>query len=482
MLANKTRISRRLRQSIWRNTLLAHRWVGISVGIVVLMWCISGVVMMYVQYPELKPVEQLAALQSLSSVQCCNGELPSSISAAMSGPYMLEVLSGKPVFRFQSTNRQLVLDIEAKQWIDSWPEEDLRTVGTDYALRQGWGVPEVVTRVERDQWTVQGRFDPHRPMLKFENPEGRSWYVSSSTAQIVQVTNRSERFWNWLGSVPHWLYPTVLRQHTAIWSQVVIWLTLISLFLTITGIIIGIKHFRWRSESEGSPYKGMMIWHHYAGLFFGLFTLTWVLSGLFSMNPWGLLESRSFGVERNVLNGVDQTVSEIVDTIDAVLPNTPEGTVRLESAYWLGEPYFLAWDAHGNATRISADGDTSTLSEADINRALVELDLNEATADKLVNEDPYYYGLHEDVRLPVWRILEQSGDRYYVSQETGQLQVIVDRNAASNRWLFRALHSLDFHAVVRFRPLWDLLMILLLLGVITGVSTGTWLGLRRLIQ
>src|SRR5262245_57974220 len=36
---------------------------------------------------------------------------------------------------------------------------------------------------------------------------------------------------------------------------------------------------------SGTPYVGWMRWHHYFGLFFGLVTFTWILSGLLSMNP-----------------------------------------------------------------------------------------------------------------------------------------------------------------------------------------------------
>lgn len=473
--------SRSLRQYLWRYTLLTHRWAGICVGIIVLMWCISGIIMMYVQYPALEPKEQLVSLQPLDADQCCREELSASISSKVSGQYLLETLSGKAVLRFPSgAEGQRVLDIESGQWLDSWSEKNLHAIGTEYAAQQGWETPDEIRLVDRDQWTVHGRFNAHRPMFKFENPQGWHWYVSTSTAQVVQVTGRAERFWNWLGSVPHWLYLTVLRQHTAVWAQVVIWLTLISLFLTVTGIIIGVKQFRWRHETQKSPYRAWALWHHFAGLLFGLFTLTWIFSGLFSMNPWGILESRSFAAERAVLNGVSHSIAEVIDTVDQVLPAIPEGTVRLESAYWLGEPHFLAWNAHGEIIRIAADGTASVISEADVVRALAALRLKDGAFERLVDEDAYYYGLHEDVRLPAWRIVDAVGDRLYVSEADGQLSATVDHRAAPNRWLFEALHSLDFHSLLRARPLWDLLMLVLLTGVTIGVGTGTWLGIRRL--
>ena len=105
--------------------------------------------------------------------------------------------------------------------------------------------------------------------------------------RVVQATTRGERFWNWLGAVPHWLYPTLLRQHTQVWSQIVIWLTIFGTFLTSLGLYIGIKQYKSRRSGRYSPYRGAALWHHYGGLVFGVMTLIWLVSGFFSMNPWG---------------------------------------------------------------------------------------------------------------------------------------------------------------------------------------------------
>ena len=45
-----------------RALLLLHRYLGIVVGVLMLMWCVSGVVMMYVGYPALDPGVRLSRL------------------------------------------------------------------------------------------------------------------------------------------------------------------------------------------------------------------------------------------------------------------------------------------------------------------------------------------------------------------------------------------------------------------------------------
>src|SRR6185295_17046280 len=59
-----------------------------------------------------------------------------------------------------------------------------------------------------------------------------------------------------------------------------------------TGLVWGLwrfsptGRFRLKREPSHSPYAGWMKWHHYAGLLFGVVTLTWTYSGLLSMGPF----------------------------------------------------------------------------------------------------------------------------------------------------------------------------------------------------
>jgi len=65
----------------------------------------------------------------------------------------------------------------------------------------------------------------------------------------------------------------------------------------------------------------------------------------------------------------------------------------------------------------------------------------------------------------------------HIDMETGQIVSVMDKSRRLYRWLFNGLHSLDFPGLANHRPLWDVL-ILLLLGVgfifsITGVIVGS---------
>ena len=57
-----------------------------------------------------------------------------------------------------------------------------------------------------------------------------------------------------------------------------------------------------------------------------------------------------------------------------------------------------------------------------------------------------------------------------------------DRGRRTYRWLFNALHSLDFHALIAHRPAWDIVVwFLSLLGLVISAS-GVVIGWRRLTR
>ena len=105
----------------------------------------------------------------------------------------------------------------------------------------------------------------------------------------------------------HWIYFTKLRRSPEIWTQVVIWTSLLGTFLTVTGLWYGVTQIRLHGSARWTPYRGLRFWHHLAGLVFGIFTLTWVASGLLSMNPWGLLVGHGAGLEASRLRNFDLT-------------------------------------------------------------------------------------------------------------------------------------------------------------------------------
>lgn len=466
---------------------LVHRYLGIAVGLVVTLWCLSGFVMMYVQYPELRRAERVAWLAPLDLNDCCR--LPNHFGNIAVDRFAVEMLAEAPVLRVLAGSRQYVMDMADGRILGGLDEPAARSIAAKAARTFGLaGQPVLRGRIERDQWTVQASYHPHRPLYHFamRDAPGTELYVSSTTGEIVQMTTRQVRFWNWIGAVVHWLYPTMLRQHAAVWLQVVIWLTIVSLFLTVIGAYVGIRQFRFRRRQRRSPYRGWGLWHHYAGLVFGLFTLTWLVSGLFSVNPWGALEGRSFADEAERLGGLRLDFASVREAVRSLGGNAvPTGAVRLEGFAAGGELSFVATDADGQRQRLDPDGFLAApLPESYFERASAALRPDAAVGDAawIGTGDAYYYTHHQARFFPVYRIRYEDGERLYLDRVSGELVFAVDRERRWLRWVFHALHRGDLHAVVRARPVWDLMMWLLLLGVTAGTVTGTWMGMRRIVR
>jgi hypothetical protein len=96
--------------------------------------------------------------------------------------------------------------------------------------------------------------------------------------------------------------------------------------------------------------------------------------------------------------------------------------------------------------------------------------------------DAYYFGHKEDIVLPVYRAIagDEAATRYYLDPTSGALIAKIDQDAKLYRWLHYGLHRWDFFAGLRLRPVWDVVVIPLLLGVACLTLTGAWLGVRRL--
>ena len=143
-------------------------------------------------------------------------------------------------------------------------------VATDYARRRGLDFADaaIVGKASYDQWTVSGGFDPHRPLYRIalNDGPGTELYVSSRTGEVVLDTTRWQRTWNYLGSVAHWIYPTMLRGHPAAWSRLLWWLSLLALIGASAGAIARYAEDRSEGARLVSPYNGIQAWHHWLGL------------------------------------------------------------------------------------------------------------------------------------------------------------------------------------------------------------------------
>jgi hypothetical protein len=449
-----------------------------------LMWFASGAVMMYVGFPRFPEQARLRALSPIAWQACCH--LPDGLfnDNERFASVQLENLPDTPVLRLRRTLLPDILVDLAQGGIKQIDDAAALAIAADAPLRL-FGVQARVIDTETiksDQWTV-GRYQADRPLYRFafDDPERSTIYISSTSGQILLWTTARQRFWNWLGAIPHWIYPLALRANTQLWSQIVIWASILGTFLTSVGLYLGIAQFKRGKDHRVSPYRGLLYWHHLAGLIFGILTLTFVVSGLLSMNPWGFLGSRR-GSEQVRLEGAAPRWAEIKTSLDAISAGSVPA-VSLVTAPYAGRLHWLATDPAGVVSRLDAAGRMAPLSEGDLVEAARRLaGENGIAAQSIINEeDAYYFDRHDEFVLPVYRVIlnDAGGTRYYLDAISGALLQRTDVNSRWHRWLFGGLHRLDFAAWLRARPAWDIILLTLLLGGIGLSATGVYLAVRR---
>jgi uncharacterized iron-regulated membrane protein len=471
-----------------RLLLLAHRYLGIAVGLLMVMWCLSGVVMMYHGYPALRERARLEHLAPLAWRECCKISETLLKKTTPAGHAAIEMLAGRPVLHLDPKVDPRPVDLLTGSFIDGISVEQAAAVARSFA-GHAHGAPRLLGLIGGDQWTVAGDLNADRPLFQYAiDDEARTeLYVSSVTGKAVQITTARDRFWNWLGAVPHWLYFSELRRNAWAWSQVVIYASLLGCFLAGIGIYLGWRQLAAQPAGRWSPYQGFNLWHHAAGLIFGILTLSWVLSGLLSMNPWGWLESSGAQSENTKLRGAPEpALARIGAALQAFANGAASDAVSLQVAPFHGEIYFIATTAEGERRRFDAAAAAAPLSRDDLKfLAGVLTGAGAPISPQLMSyEDNLYFSHHRDVvALPVYRmILPGSGTRYYVDPVAGMLVAKLDANARAYRWLHEGLHRLDFTASLRGRPQWDVLMLVLLSGVTVVCVTGAYLGFRRLTR
>jgi uncharacterized iron-regulated membrane protein len=481
---------------IKRSLFLVHRWLGIAMCVLFALWFATGVVMMYVEYPELTEEERFAALQpiDLSSVALPVEQAVRNRAAAdaVTG-ITLSMLGGRPAYRIAAEDGTF-----ETVYADTGERLDPRspTVALDSVAHSGFATPGVLPRhdgvIDVDQWTVSAVLDEHRALHRIVvgDAAGTVLYVSSVTGQIVRDTHRAERLWNWLGSTIHWIYPFQLRRHVDLWATLVTYLSLAGVVSVVTGSIVGIMRLRIRNpyrRKGASPYRGAARWHHVLGLLGMVFVGTFIFSGLMSMYPWGIFDSAMSEAEqiRRFMGGPL--------ALGALPPTTVAGALGggVKEVEWRqidGLPHVVvSRSAHDRQVAVGGSAGAAAAHELErrIAAALPRLVPNGSVRETALVEqyDDYYYSRHNRYRpLPAYRVAfdDPESTWFYVDAVTGAVVMRYTTRTRAARWLYNGLHSLDFGFLLRRGIAWDVTVIVLSVVGFVFAVTSVLVALKRI--
>lgn len=270
----------------WSGSVLGwHRWLALGVGPAVLLWCLSGLVMLWVPYPSVTETEWFVMAGAIDPALCC-----ADLERVMrefdrpEGIAYLKVIAvgGVPVVSAHYLDGSL----RARQ-LTAEPVHGPLLTGEIQRVAESLGLGGSIVSIdtiEHDVWTVHQRFDPHRPLWKAEMAglSAPVIYLSGTTGEVVQETTAAERRWNLAGAVVHWWYLPWLRRQWALWDRTLWWVGALSTVMALVGAWVGLRHLMrdgWTWFS-GEPRA----LHRMLGAIGGVAAVCWIASGWLSMD------------------------------------------------------------------------------------------------------------------------------------------------------------------------------------------------------
>lgn len=499
-----------------RLLILSHRYLGIVFSALVVMWFATGITMMYVGgMPRLTPELRLERMAPVDVAQVRLSPGEAAERAEFLDPPTRATLASvvnRPAYRFGGNGGTTVVFADTGEVADEFTEAQTREVAARFMRVPVAKVAFSGTLRRTDQWTLGlGRV---LPLHKFhiDDGQGSELYVSPVTGDAVMLTTSRTRAYAWASTIPHWLYFTALRDNQPLWYSVVVWTSGIVAVIALLGLVLGVTQYRRGRASlrAAIPYAGLMRWHYVTGVLFGVFTVTWAFSGLLSMEPFAWTNARGVELRPEALNGgpLDLAAYGAMDAAawDRLLEGgalkevdfvrmqgehyyvarrTPEEGRDLGKRERLHQPYPVGGRVAPDRLIVSAGTleprtQPFTTDEIAASVRAASPGAPVASYELLTEYDSYYYSRSGQTPLPVVRIrfADAAETWLYVDPAMSQVLASIPRLARLERWLYNGLHSFDF-GYLYTRPLWDVVLLVLLLGGLASSAIGLYLGVRR---
>jgi hypothetical protein len=463
---------------------LLHRWLGIGFCLLFAMWFATGIVMHFVPFPSLSDAQSFAGLLPIDASQVRHGPDEAVAASHIRETHRVRLIqrADGPVYVVSGFSRLAAVratdvsdaSVKSKQLALAIAQAHARQRGIDTTH----SVPADVA--DYDQWSVPNGFDKHRPLYRIalNDAPGTELYVSSTTGEVVLATTRHERIWNYAGSVAHWIYPTILRSNTPVWSKTVWTLSLAALIAAITGVVLGIVRLQLSRRGLETPFRGWHAWHHILGLFSATFVLSFIFSGWLSMDSGQLFSSSRLSASERA------AVAQEPDW-RALARDQRLVSVQAREVEWFafGERLYRRERTGADAQSILALGSPTQVSHPFLTAGEIDAFVRQiapgCAAPVVVAAGDNYPEASVLADAPVYRSV--CGDVWYdLDGATGALIQRLDSSRRGYRWLYSGLHTLNFPALAA-RPMLRSMLItgLCAIGFLFSI-TGAVIGWRRL--
>jgi hypothetical protein len=463
--------------------ILCHRWTGTAFCVLFCWWFISGIFMMYVDYPEVKESDRLARAQPIDAARIQLTPVQAWASLKTKGEpdeVRLRMFDSRPAYWFRLGKARAYVYADNGQLQTKFPPDlNLRTAAAWTGQPASAATAEAMA--SEDQWTVGGIWFNYEPITKYSWPDGEQVYIPRATGEVVQYTTRASRILSYLGPIPHWLYFTPLRKNAPLWSRIVIWISGAATAVALLGLFAGLSLY---SPAKRIPFTGTKRLHMIFGLFFGFLACTWAFSGMLSMDPFPVKVVGEDSRIPDALSGEPFDFENFAAKSPREAVEQSALSVKEIEFLSIGEKsFYLATQDQHHTKLILMTG--PAVAEFD-RTALVDLvgkasrPVGLADARFLSAYDAHYLDRHHELPLPVLFVQLKDPQRssFYIDPRTARVVGSYSSGRWAERWLYHGLHSINFPWLYNYRPAWDIVVLFLMIGGTLLAITSVVIALR----
>src|SRR5262249_44328168 len=166
-----------------RAAIFVHRWLGVALCLLFLLWFPSGIVMMYWDFPTVSPASRLERSPALdpAAIRVSPAEAADKAGLDSPGQVRLNTFDGRPVYRFRSSaSGEAIVYADTGEEQLEFPRDMVDRIASAWS-GQTAASADVRPVEDVDQWTLQSRLQDLQPLWKYTWPDGQQVYVSQAT-------------------------------------------------------------------------------------------------------------------------------------------------------------------------------------------------------------------------------------------------------------------------------------------------------------